>query len=157
MRMLIAKVIDLAKEINGRTLFRNVSFDIAEGERIALYGRNGTGKTTLLRGLLGHVAFDRGRVERRLPLESWGWMAQQADADRSMTTLDYVLSAKPELYALKKTHGGAAADHGFAAARSRVPAAANGGNGRTSRHTSRGTPRRGNGETAPCGRRAAVR
>jgi len=102
MRMLIAKAIDLAKEINGRTLFRNVSFDIAEGERIALYGRNGTGKTTLLRGLLGHVAFDRGRVERRLPLESWGWMAQQADADRSMTTLDYVLSAKPELYALKK-------------------------------------------------------
>ncbi len=46
------------------TLFRDVSFEVAAGERIALRGANGSGKTTLLRCVAGLTRADSGAVER---------------------------------------------------------------------------------------------
>jgi branched-chain amino acid transport system ATP-binding protein len=43
-------------------VLRGVSFRVAPGETVALFGRNGMGKTTLLRTLLGHIAPRRGTV-----------------------------------------------------------------------------------------------
>ncbi|WP_155986953.1 ATP-binding cassette domain-containing protein, partial [Paenibacillus durus] len=60
--MPILHVKEISKEWNGNPLFLNISFELAEGERMALFGRNGAGKTTLLKGLLGAVAFDSGTV-----------------------------------------------------------------------------------------------
>ena len=39
----------LSKAFPGQTLFSDISFDIKRGERVALIGNNGTGKTTMLR------------------------------------------------------------------------------------------------------------
>lgn len=47
---------------DGRTILRNVSFNVARGESIALIGRNGAGKTTLLRLLNGLQLPSQGRV-----------------------------------------------------------------------------------------------
>ena len=46
-------------------VLRGVDFHVAAGEAVGLFGRNGMGKTTLLRTLLGHVAPRRGAVSIR--------------------------------------------------------------------------------------------
>ncbi len=48
----------------GRPLIQNASLDLYIGERVALLGANGTGKTTLLNTLLGEVPLDRGEIEQ---------------------------------------------------------------------------------------------
>ncbi|ALS28303.1 ABC transporter ATPase [Paenibacillus sp. 32O-W] len=92
----------LRKEWNGETLFEQVSFEIREGERIALYGRNGTGKTTLLQALLGRIPLDGGTVSRLLPLEQWGSLDQHAAGQEEMPLAEFVLSGAGEPYRLKK-------------------------------------------------------
>lgn len=59
--MTLIKAKNLRKEWNGNLLFEKVSFEIAEGERVLLFGRNGIGKTTLLKGLIGRPTFEEGR------------------------------------------------------------------------------------------------
>ncbi len=44
---------ELKKSFDGRTLFDHVNLEVIGGERIALLGDNGTGKSTLLKILLG--------------------------------------------------------------------------------------------------------
>lgn len=100
--MFVLKAKNLGKEWNGRTLFEKVTFDVAEGERIALFGRNGTGKSTLLNGLLGQITFDEGSVQRLLPLEEWGWMNQAVEESSHETALTFVQSGTPELYRIKR-------------------------------------------------------
>ena len=46
----------------GENLLENLSFEIQEGERVAILGRNGCGKTTLLKILTGEMDFDSGEV-----------------------------------------------------------------------------------------------
>ena len=53
---------DLTLRIGTRTLLRNASFDVREGEFIAVLGPNGVGKTTLLRTIAGVRAPDGGRM-----------------------------------------------------------------------------------------------
>src|ERR1019366_7726853 len=52
------------KELGGRRLFRDLSFTLTPGTRLGLLGRNGTGKTTLLRLLAGELQPDSGAIER---------------------------------------------------------------------------------------------
>ena len=51
----------LSKAFPGQTLFTDISFEIKRGERVALIGNNGTGKTTILKILNGIVEADAGR------------------------------------------------------------------------------------------------
>jgi ATP-binding cassette subfamily F protein uup len=54
----------LAKSYGDKTLFENVDLLVGPGERIGIIGRNGSGKTTFLRVLLGDETADRGEVIR---------------------------------------------------------------------------------------------
>jgi ATP-binding cassette subfamily F protein uup len=53
---------DLALELGGRRLVDRFSFILTKGERLGIVGKNGTGKTTLLRAILGTVAPAAGRI-----------------------------------------------------------------------------------------------
>ncbi|MEO7312967.1 MAG: ABC-F family ATP-binding cassette domain-containing protein [Chitinophagaceae bacterium] len=53
---------NLTKSYGITPLFSNISFEINEGEKIALIARNGTGKSTLLRILAGQETADEGKV-----------------------------------------------------------------------------------------------
>jgi ATP-binding cassette subfamily F protein uup len=52
----------LAKAFGGRAVLDGVSFRLQRGERVGIVGRNGAGKTTFLRVLLGDLAPDAGRI-----------------------------------------------------------------------------------------------
>lgn len=56
----VLHVENLSKAFGSRKLFENVSFDLKKGEKVALIGPNGVGKTTLFRILLDQVAPDNG-------------------------------------------------------------------------------------------------
>ena len=57
--MIVAR--DLTLVLEGKTILEHVSFEVARGEAVALVGPNGSGKTSILRCLLGFVPFT-GRV-----------------------------------------------------------------------------------------------
>ncbi len=56
------QVVGLEKGYGTQLLFQNVTFTLGRGERVGLVGRNGTGKSTLFKILLGEEAPDRGEV-----------------------------------------------------------------------------------------------
>ena len=57
----VLHVEELSKAFPGQTLFTDINFEIKRGERVALIGNNGTGKTTILKILNGIVDADAGR------------------------------------------------------------------------------------------------
>lgn len=60
----LVKVEQVAKTVEGRTLFSNVSLILSPGSKLGVVGLNGSGKTTFLKVLLGELQPDRGRVVR---------------------------------------------------------------------------------------------
>ena len=58
----VLTVTDLTKSIDGNTLFNNINFEIKRGERVALIGNNGTGKTTILKLINGIIQPDSGSI-----------------------------------------------------------------------------------------------
>ena len=81
----------LTIEVGGRTLLAGVDLGVAVGERVALVGGNGVGKTTLLRTLVGGMRPAAGEVHRPRSLRI-GWLEQDAAdlAARHPTLLDLV-------------------------------------------------------------------
>ena len=59
----VLTVTDLAKSFPGQPLFSHVDFSIQRGERVAIIGANGTGKTTILKILNGLLPPDEGSIE----------------------------------------------------------------------------------------------
>ncbi|WP_456288268.1 ABC-F type ribosomal protection protein [Paenibacillus sp. AK002] len=100
---MILKAKDISMELQGKPLFEGIQLEVAEGERIALYGRNGTGKTTLLSILAGELEPTSGVVEAILPRERWGWLRQQDEPEEGdMSAIDTVRSrSHPTLWELK--------------------------------------------------------
>ncbi|MBB6451063.1 ATPase subunit of ABC transporter with duplicated ATPase domains [Geomicrobium halophilum] len=100
MKMFIFQATNLAKEWNGNVLFRDVDLELKQGEHVALFGKNGTGKTTLLNGLLGRIAFDEGNIHRLVPLSQWVILDQELES--KLTVREFVETGAVERSTLKK-------------------------------------------------------
>ena len=72
---------ELKKSFDGRTLFDHVNLEVVGGERIALLGDNGTGKSTLLKILLGEEEPDSGKL-RMGPTVKVGYLPQIIHFDK---------------------------------------------------------------------------
>ena len=85
---------DLTLRIEGRLLLEEASVGIPSGHKVGLVGRNGTGKTTLIKAITGEIAPDSGEITtpRNTRL---GWLAQEAPGG-SDPIIDYVLSGDEE-------------------------------------------------------------
>jgi ATP-binding cassette subfamily F protein uup len=81
----LVSVESVARQLGGRTLFRDLSFVLSPGTRLGLLGRNGTGKTTLLRLLAGEQEPDSGRIERAAALRIVYFDQAREQLDRSQT------------------------------------------------------------------------
>lgn len=57
------RVTGLAKSFAGTSIFKDVSFGLSRGEAVAIVGANGTGKSTLLRCLMGLIPADAGSID----------------------------------------------------------------------------------------------
>lgn len=60
--MEVIRIQDLTKSFGINEIFHNVSFSLAHGDKIGLIGPNGTGKSTLLRCILGEEEYDSGEI-----------------------------------------------------------------------------------------------
>ena len=72
------RMIGLGKSFGVRQVFSNVSFELKEGDRIALVGPNGAGKSTLLKCILGIEELDEGQVVMS-PVASIGYLQQDVN------------------------------------------------------------------------------
>ncbi len=92
---------DLGKDIAGEPLLRGISFKLERRDRMTLSGRNGTGKTTLLRMLAGQASVDSGELVlakgTRVALHD-----QRPPRDRDVSLREYVLSGARELVAIEQ-------------------------------------------------------
>lgn len=77
----------LTKSVGDKVLFRNLSFGIAEGQRVALVARNGAGKSTLLDILTGNGEADSGTITFRKDLRV-GYLPQRPYFDKDMSVAD---------------------------------------------------------------------
>ncbi len=96
----------VAKRYDGRTIFENLSLDVNRGDRIALVGPNGVGKSTLLRLCAGLETPDAGTVELGRDA-SVGYFAQdQAQTlDESRTVVEEMLAHAPEGWGEESVRG----------------------------------------------------
>ncbi|MDP8258115.1 MAG: ATP-binding cassette domain-containing protein, partial [Candidatus Aadella gelida] len=71
-------IYDLTKRYGDQLLFEGAAFNVKRGERIGLVGRNGHGKSTLMKILVGEESSDEGRVD--IPKNySIGYLRQRID------------------------------------------------------------------------------
>ena len=84
----------------GENLLEDVSFEIQEGERVAILGRNGCGKTTLFKILTGEMEYDDGQVYVN-PQKRLGLISQIPVFPQGYTVEDVLRSAYRELYNIR--------------------------------------------------------
>ena len=83
----VLDVQNLTKRFGAKVLFENISFAIAEGQRVGLIAQNGTGKSTLLSILMGEEGKDGGEVIYRNGLRV-ACLVQSPTFDPKETVLD---------------------------------------------------------------------
>ena len=59
----VLKVRDIEKSFDGKKVLQNISFDLFKGERVGIIGKNGIGKSTLLKIITDRISRDGGEVE----------------------------------------------------------------------------------------------
>lgn len=81
----------LAKSFHDQWLFKEITLGIGQGEKLALVGNNGVGKSTLLKLLTGELQPDLGKVTFRDGIRA-GFLTQQPDEDPGKVVKDILFS-----------------------------------------------------------------
>ena len=91
----------ISKSYGGQVLFRDLSWRIADRERIGLVGPNGAGKTTICRILAGVEEPDTGRVSRGRSV-TVGYLPQEVAGSSAGSVLTEALAGFEEVWALER-------------------------------------------------------
>ena len=83
----------LTKSFGSLVLFNDISFSVAEGQKVGLIAKNGTGKSTLLSILSGKEGYDSGEIIFRRDLRV-GMLEQAPDFDPAESVLDACFNHK---------------------------------------------------------------
>ncbi|MBL1218825.1 MAG: ATP-binding cassette domain-containing protein [Planctomycetes bacterium] len=95
--MPLLSVVNLGHAHGTQVVLSDVTFSIEPGEHIGLVGRNGTGKTTLLRALAGMLQYDSGEIQigksKRV-----GYLSQDPNFDPELTVFEVAEQAYADLF-----------------------------------------------------------
>ena len=94
--MNILSMENVTKSFPGKMLFEQVSLGIGDSDRIGVVGINGTGKSTFLKMISGHIEPDSGNIVRRNNL-TVQCLSQALEFDESMTVLEHILHGEHPL------------------------------------------------------------
>ncbi len=114
---------DLALAYGYQRLFEGVTLSVAPGEKVGLLGRNGSGKTSLLRILAGHQAPDAGEVALRRGLRI-GYLPQEFELDGNLSVRQNIEAGAADLMEwLRRYESGLGADAELAALLNQIESA----------------------------------
>ncbi|TAE95406.1 MAG: ABC transporter ATP-binding protein, partial [Runella slithyformis] len=82
---------NISKSFGDKWLFRNVTFGLNRGDKIALIGANGTGKTTFMNVLMGNIPPEEGAVSLRKDVRV-GYLDQSPDFDARLPVSEWLFS-----------------------------------------------------------------
>ena len=86
---------NLTKRFGAQVLFENISFSIAEGQKVGLIARNGTGKSTLMSVLMDKEGYESGSIIYRRDLKL-GFLEQSPQFDPEESVLDACFNQKDD-------------------------------------------------------------
>jgi ABC transport system ATP-binding/permease protein len=93
---------NISKSFGEKWLFKNISFGLNRGDKVALIGTNGTGKTTFLNILAGVLAPDEGEVSLRKDVRL-GYLDQSPSFDEALPVIEVIFaSSNPVAHAVKR-------------------------------------------------------
>jgi len=93
----VLSVSHLSKAFDDNTLFTDISFDIKRGERVALIGNNGTGKTTILKIINDILPADSGEIKLGSKVTIGYYDQEHHVLDPDKTLFDELQNAYPDL------------------------------------------------------------
>ncbi|MBI1835811.1 MAG: ABC-F family ATP-binding cassette domain-containing protein [Flavobacteriia bacterium] len=93
---------NITKTFGDRTIFKDITFGVDQGQKVAIVAKNGSGKTTMLRCLMNLESIDDGRIVFRNDIRI-AFMEQTENLDENHTILEAVFEHDlPELQVVKK-------------------------------------------------------
>lgn len=93
----------VSKSFHDKWLFKDLSIGISQGEKLALVGNNGVGKSTLLKILTGEIQTDTGKVSIREGIRV-GFLTQEPRVNDSVTVKDVLFSESNEIAKVVKEY-----------------------------------------------------
>lgn len=91
----VLQINDLAIGYPGLTLAQNITFGLEKGQRLALIGPNGTGKSTLLKTIIGLLPAVQGRIKLGRNVETGYYAQEQEQLSTGKTVLDELWDEYP--------------------------------------------------------------
>lgn len=93
---------NISKAFDERVLFEGVSFGLSKGDRVALIAKNGAGKSTIFKILMGQILHDEGNVVFRDGIKM-GWLEQEPKFVSGQTIQEYIYDSKnPRILLIQK-------------------------------------------------------
>ena len=98
---MLLNVSHIYKSFGEDSIIKDATFTVDEGSKVAIVGNNGTGKSTLLKIIIGELPADEGEVTLKKDA-TMGYLAQYQEDAFGSNILDTVLSAREDLLSMEK-------------------------------------------------------
>lgn len=95
--MSLIKVTDLSHSFGDKIIFNNANLVLYNNEIMGLVGLNGTGKSTLIKMIIGELLYDKGTITTHSK-SSLGCLDQHAEIKKDSSIMDYLRGSFQELY-----------------------------------------------------------
>ncbi|RSK25676.1 ABC transporter ATP-binding protein [Bacillus sp. HMF5848] len=99
--MIILQVNQLYKSFGAETILSNIKLEVQSRDRIALVGRNGTGKSTLLKIIAGYMSYDSGDIIKPKHIEI-GYLAQDTGLESTQSIWSELLQVFDDVRNMEK-------------------------------------------------------
>lgn len=104
---MLYKIVNGAVTLGNKTILEEINFEVKNQEHVAIVGRNGCGKTTLLRAIIGELELEQGISEEdfvvtKLGNFNIGYVRQNAIIEDNITLLEEILKAYQNILKIEK-------------------------------------------------------